>query len=309
MLPSLLPISLKEKQFSVNQSLWFFITTSVVAFWASLYLVGITVKILIWPQLAATIDICSAISLFYRYIYRDDNMFFFGNAISQLTVSAFSITIGTYIGGYMALPLTDKALIAIDKTLGFDWQSSITLANNHPLLSNILGYIYVIPTLEIIAVICTLFFFKKTAHGQRFVIIYFFSGMVTCLLAALFPAVAGYVYYNVTPGQFIHLYSRNTCTHELLLMALRNHTIHSVYFPGIGLVTFPSFHAVMAILLIYGSLPLRYLRWIIIPTSIIMLYATIIHGGHWLVDIIGGVIITLTGIMIAEKILPSKEFT
>jgi hypothetical protein len=54
-----------------------------------------------------------------------------------------------------------------------------------------------------------------------------------------------------------------------------------------GLIGFPSYHAVLALLVIWFSWRLRLLRWPAILLNLAVLLATPIQGGHHLVDVLG----------------------
>ena len=70
----------------------------------------------------------------------------------------------------------------------------------------------------------------------------------------------------------------------------------------VGLITFPSFHAAAAVLLgwlYYGN---RLLRWPFVLLNAGMALSAIVVGGHYLVDIIGGVVVAILGITVATGI-------
>jgi hypothetical protein len=91
-----------------------------------------------------------------------------------------------------------------------------------------------------------------------------------------------------------------------MLFAISEHRISNIALPGVGIITFPSYHSTMAVLLIYACLPLAFLRLIIIPINLIMFFAIPIYGDHYLVDVIAGILIALLGIMIAHRLLPER---
>ncbi len=57
---------------------------------------------------------------------------------------------------------------------------------------------------------------------------------------------------------------------------------------GEGLVGFPRFHAISAVLNIWAGWPLRRWRIAILPVNLMMLAATPVFGGHYLVDVLAG---------------------
>ena len=87
---------------------------------------------------------------------------------------------------------------------------------------------------------------------------------------------------------------------------MRNHTITQMPFEMKGLVTFPSFHAALALLLVYASLPLRGVVVVSYVINMLMLVSTPANGGHYLVDVLSGLAIAWHSIAVAKRILPES---
>jgi membrane-associated phospholipid phosphatase len=67
-----------------------------------------------------------------------------------------------------------------------------------------------------------------------------------------------------------------------------------------GLIGFPSYHAVLALLVVWYARELPVIRWIALGINAVVLVATPIQGGHHVVDVLAGfpvaaVTIALTG--------------
>src|SRR5262249_14325691 len=67
-----------------------------------------------------------------------------------------------------------------------------------------------------------------------------------------------------------------------------------------GAVTFPSFHAAAAILYAWALWPLRWVRPFSLAVNGLMLVATPIGGGHYLVDVLAGVMVAAGSISAAR---------
>jgi membrane-associated phospholipid phosphatase len=115
--------------------------------------------------------------------------------------------------------------------------------------------------------------------------------MTTAALAFLIP-VAGAV--TILPHSFIHTQLPGTTGVEPVYLALRLGSKTIVDFSeNVGLITFPSFHAAMAVLFALAAWSHPWLRWPFALLNAIMLVATITHGGHYLVDVLAGCAIAL----------------
>jgi membrane-associated phospholipid phosphatase len=50
-------------------------------------------------------------------------------------------------------------------------------------------------------------------------------------------------------------------------------------------------------------LPFRYLRWPAILLNAAMIFATLINGGHYLIDLVGGAVVAVVAILCSKKML------
>jgi len=248
--------------------------------------------------------VCSAVAFLHRYFVRDDSLFLFGNVINQLIVVGFIAFTLSDIGAVLALPLKDSQLNAIDVHMGFTWLGYVRWVNNHFTISLFFTAAYASYNIQGVWLVALLFLRKQSAYAQRFVIISYITGVACALIATVMPAMGAHIFYTIAPEQFQNVSFYSAWDHSHALAALRAPDNHQIAYPGAGIIMCPSYHAVMAVLLAYISLPFRLLRWVIIPLNITMLLSTPIVGGHYLVDVLAGIALALIAIVIAEKILP-----
>jgi membrane-associated phospholipid phosphatase len=69
----------------------------------------------------------------------------------------------------------------------------------------------------------------------------------------------------------------------------------------VGMVSFPSYHAAVGVLIICATWPLRVARWLFLPLNVGMLFTTIPYGEHYLVDVIGGVVVAIIALLAARR--------
>jgi membrane-associated phospholipid phosphatase len=67
-----------------------------------------------------------------------------------------------------------------------------------------------------------------------------------------------------------------------------------------GLIGFPSYHAVLALLVMWHARGLKHLRIPAILLNIVVLLATPIQGGHHLVDVLGAIPVAAFALFIVE---------
>ena len=113
--------------------------------------------------------------------------------------------------------------------------------------------------------------------------------------------MGAYIYYNIDMTQFGNLHPAAARIHEQSLVGMRDHSIVILPFTFQGLVTFPSFHSALALLFIYASMPIRWLVIIAIPLNMLMVLATPVDGGHYLMDVLAGIMIALVAVYATER--------
>ncbi len=211
-----------------------------------------------------------------------------------------------YAANTLNFPFVDKQLIAIDRTLGFDWLNMLSYIKTIPQHQFSFNVAYSQLEFYISLMIFSLITSKNCLHLQRFTVAFFLALIVTDVLATIFPALGGYAYYDINFKVFFYQPVAGRI-HENDLLGLRNGNIK--IYPEIffGLVTFPSFHAICGLLLLWGFYPVIWMRWLMGILNTLLIISTPFSGGHYLIDVIGGLLIALAVISFAHYLFPMKE--
>jgi len=299
--------NLPTRQFVVNRWVWFGIASVLVFDGLALWFQHVRVQNSenIISALAFIIVVSGLISL-AAYMQRNDTVCIFGNVLSQLACQGMGIGFLSYIAATTNLPLADAALVRVDAALGFDWQHYIYWLDTLPASWHaVFRFTYNSFKWQLVMVPFLLLAYRQLTHAQRFIIVLFLSAIISIGLAALFPALGAYNYFGIDAHSLHHIDPTFIREEQGTLAFIRAHPAE-IILPLRGVICFPSFHAVVAILLIYVSLPLRFVRLGLVPFNIIMLIATISEGGHYLIDVLLGIAISAGCIYIAERVLPVK---
>ena len=120
----------------------------------------------------------------------------------------------------------------------------------------------------------------------------FISGLFTCLGAALFPALGPYKSLGVAPVDSFLPEMQHLKSGHNLVFALRQMT---------GVVSFPSFHTVMALTYIWGFRRTEIIGWAAIILNVLMLLSIPWFGGHYLIDMIAGAGVMLVSLGIVVQ--------
>jgi membrane-associated phospholipid phosphatase len=146
------------------------------------------------------------------------------------------------------------------------------------------------------------------AHGQfrrlhLFSFAFTFTLTVTCMIFYFVPAVSIYAHLKVPLDGFSNLHPVSTFQHLEFIEGMRSGTMAWIDpLKGAGLITFPSFHACGAVLLAWAFWGVRAARVPALMLNLTMLASTPLDGAHYLVDVIGGVLLAAAGIALARTL-------
>lgn len=210
-----------------------------------------------------------------------------------------------------AFPLVDAELAAIDRTLGFDWLSYLGWLDQRPLLLDIMGLLYTSLSIYVSAflVVVAAFSRQPLKSCKEFVELFFLAAVVFCLVGSFFPALSAAVHYGPLPV-FDNIDPQVGAYHLGHLMALRNDPGHILNLAAMpGLVTFPSFHTAMGIIAIHCCRSIRALLAVSLVVNGLMIASTPLYGAHYLVDIVGGIAVSVVLILLharwTDKLTPA----
>jgi hypothetical protein len=266
------------------------------------HLVGLRFTGLLGPAVLSA-GLC-LVALFYTYVR-------VARPISELSIYgarwiAFTCVgcILTYIAASANRPLIDAQLAGFDEALGFDWVAWLGFVRDHPVLRFTLWASYI----SIMAQILASFVFFALAgipdRNEEFLTNAIISVLVTTLVSAVLPALGALAYFGIqgrTPDD-IRLVAEMT--------TLRDGTTTNFVMDRMeGIICFPSYHAVLAILLIYAHRGLRWSTLIVTALNIWMLVSIPSEGvgGHYLADEVAGVLTAFLAIAATRWAFPASR--
>jgi hypothetical protein len=208
----------------------------------------------------------------------------------------------SYLAAAADLPLIDHALDAVDQAAGLDWRALLAWMNGRPALFAILRPIYLSLTLQMTTVVLCLAFTGRLLWLRVYTLAFLFAALVTIALSVVLPAAGVWPHYGLTgadPQSLVPAVS----TSWPVFFGLRDGSLRSLVAIGSeGIITFPSLHAALAVILIAALWPVARLRWVILALNIVMLAATPIDGSHYFVDVWAGVVIAVLCLLAARAI-------
>ncbi|MGX1787496.1 phosphatase PAP2 family protein [Bosea sp. NPDC055332] len=256
---------------------------------------GITIEPASWRTMGLVLAIASGFVLAAAWL---------GNAVatsSALSVAWFllmpaPLAIFTYAtaGLGAGMPLMDPVLARVDSWLGFDWLAVVAWFNESPTLVWLLGYAYHGTIVPLIYVLVLLNVLQWHARIVEFMVLLVGTCLLAAVLSGIVPAVGAYVHFRPDETVRSAISADAGVWHLAQFEALRAGTFTRFSLPATeGLITFPSFHTAAALcvpLALRGLGAVTALAWAVAGAIII---STIPIGGHHLIDVIVGAMMTV----------------
>lgn len=198
-------------------------------------------------------------------------------------------------------PLIDQTLVEWDAVFGFYWPSIIEWVSDYPFLMVASSLAYQSSLVQVVLVVLLMAFGGLHDRLNRYLDIFMFCGIFTVGFWAIFPSFGSLAYY-VQAGVISELHNAVVdISYVNALFDLRNGYWGSLDPDQFkGLIAFPSFHTVMAVLTIYAVWGMRFVFWPVFLLNLLVLFSVIVDGGHHLVDLFAGVTLSLVAIAVAE---------
>jgi hypothetical protein len=223
--------------------------------------------------------------------------------------AAFSSSIAIFIYTLFPLahPLIDPSLIAYDAAVGFSWIRFVEFIAGYPVLGIALHYVYLSILPQVVCVIILLSFLNRAVALHRFLA----SGIVCMIVTVgfwwLFPSVGPAAFGMVSPDiqARISLLANDAYGAEMRRLAADGIDVITPL-RITGVIAFPSFHMVMACMVVWFTRR----TWAFLPLVLVnglMIPATIVHGGHHLIDLAGGLVTFTACLWGVTRLIPTQQ--
>jgi membrane-associated phospholipid phosphatase len=247
--------------------------------------------------LLATLLLLAANLLLYRRLRGGAPAYDLAWSVAVFVALGTGFTLLSYLGLTLHMPLADRWLAACDQRLGFDWLAWHRFVRDHALFNTILLFAYRSLAPQMVITLFALPLSGMLQRNREFLWATAFALLATVAISALLPAESAWVWYHtaepIAPAPW-HDFTAMRDGHlaVLDLQQLR------------GLVTFPSFHVAMAVMLVRAAQGTRFALFSLV-LNLLMIVSTPSEGGHYLVDAIGGITVAITAIIAARLVVRS----
>lgn len=234
-------------------------------------------------------------------------------------VAAFGVSFGLFTGfsAVVAIfifqmfpfprPTIDAHLIAVDAMLGYDWPGMVHLLARWPAFGQMLGWVYAAAIPQLVVVIVALAMQGRDRALHRFLWVGVAGMAVTVMVWHLLPSLGPSPFHEIPAEAAARIGLVVDADYAARLMQYATEGV-PVIRPGvvIGVIAFPSFHMFMACMALWfarGTVVFPAMALV----SLLMIPATLGHGGHHLSDLIASVLLFAALAAGAARLLPDRH--
>lgn len=246
------------------------------------------------------------LGLFYSYIRLDKTI-----AVPCMNIVTYSLFIppivlfGQLMGG-LNNPLTDSYLAAFDATIGVNWLTLVTYFASLPEWVSLYSTkLYSSTDILGLLVAVFLIFSGKHKNLEEFVTYFILTAIIVNIFAGFFPAESAYEYFKPDGDLYARISPVVGEGYMNDFFALRDGSMRQLKLIGAnGIVSFPSFHTIIALLLIYVIRGCGLITFLVGIWGLGIVATTPFDGAHYIADIIGGAFVLFATIAAMQRLEP-----
>jgi hypothetical protein len=205
-----------------------------------------------------------------------------------------NIALALFVSGlqFTPFPPIDEALQRWDHALRFDTAAAIAWTAAHPLLRRFLDLCYMSTDVQVALAPLAAGF----AFDRRRMRVYLYAFVYAFLIGGLF-------YYFFPSSGPASVYSSPYFAYVQQLTSAKFYWVHHrlpVTTMWGGMIAFPSFHVMWAVITTYAATPYRKLFWGVAFINVLVVLSTLLLGWHYLVDVPSGILLGVVSLYAGE---------
>jgi hypothetical protein len=207
-------------------------------------------------------------------------------------------------------PRIDDILVAADHALGFDWYKTMLAMAQHPLLNEVFFRVYNMVLPEIALVMVALAWTGQVEKVYRYCVALAAGALIAIAIWALMPSLGAKSLYILPPEVASKLTLSVTGDYgKALVLLLRDGPGYISPSDLRGLIAFPSYHGVLALIVAWYGWHVRWLRWPLVLLNAAVIISSPIQGGHHMVDLLGSFPVAALSIFLAARCASAAELS
>ncbi|MEJ0098118.1 MAG: phosphatase PAP2 family protein [Bauldia sp.] len=199
-------------------------------------------------------------------------------------------------------PLVDPALAAAGHFVGFSWIGWYNFVTTRPLLSATFSAVYTICLPQVAFAVVALSLLDRLDRARELVLAAMIGCLVAIAISTVFPSAGALAYFHHDLAS-INMPTVVNLDYKQAFFDLRAGRITDFSLNGLkGLIAFPSYHATLGVLAVFAFRGIHRFFWPMAALNLVMLAATPVEGGHYSVDVIGGVVVAAASLALASAV-------
>ena len=215
-------------------------------------------------------------------------------AWTLLVIPAISFLIP--VAGRSPYPLVDGGLAKIDAALHFHTVTYVHLVAGLPRVRHALAIAYNFLPPIIVAAMVVPPLCAKALDSRRYMFAVLIVAVVTSALFALWPAAGPWTVEGFAP-------SKDQSVVVESLAFFKSGQPMPDRLKDSGVVAFPSFHVILAVLSVVALWRIRWVKWFALAIGILISISTITTGWHYGIDVLAGLAVAFLAQVIANRIV------
>lgn len=201
-----------------------------------------------------------------------------------------------------AFPLVSNVLVSADHAIGFHWLQAYRWVATHRWIHVLLELAYASGGVQLFVIPIILAVTSNTKDYAEFAVQFIVSATLVILIALFIPAESAFIRFDIHDPGTVSAVSDFT--------SLRSTNTRALTFASAqGLVSFPSLHAILALCLAYALRHVRFVFPVGIGLNSLMILSTPTQGGHYLSDVLAGLVVGLAVIYFVRKIFVEPAYS
>lgn len=241
--------------------------------------------------MALVLGLFYVVAKFIRGRWRAERFAFFAEAFGLCFVAMSVTMVYSYVAmGFSASrPYLDAELLALDQALGYRWEPVMRWLASVTYMPEALLAAYFSLKYQLIFAVIAFAFTRDYSGFYLMLIMFLLLAIACCALSCLVPAKTAPLFFGVGEPAMPYFALGGNDHFGGVLDALRSgHPMLINRERLVGIVTFPSFHASLAVLLIWVYWRWKWFRGPAVALNLASLPAALYIGAHYLIDILVG---------------------
>ena len=226
----------------------------------------------------------------------------FAFGLSYLLIMVSVGRVLNYMFISLGFPLQDATLDGFHRLIGFDWLAFARWMDGHPWLVDVLAQAYWsfnVLSVAVFAHAIVLGYFRRL---KEFLLLFSLTGLATVVIAGFTPALGTFAHHGLGQDSFKHIPDWAGVFFLEHVKAVHAGQMQELVLGRLsGLATFPSFHTILALLFAWAFRG-TFLQWPAWIWSGLIILATPVMGGHYIIDLVGGAVVFWLAVVLSRRL-------